>query len=80
METVKLKGQEKMSILAELNEHRGDIVFPVIQKLLLSLLNEAREINDTSEGTDSYRIQGRISAFKELQGYFSRNNVNFTTR
>jgi len=64
-----LKNAEKMSLVGEIYDSRGERGLLLVARLLHSLIQETRELNDTASLDEVVRNQGAISAYKQVLYY-----------
>ena len=67
-----LKDPMKVALIADLNHAQGDVGVKKVMSLLEILISETREDNDTADGSQFYRNQGKIQGFKEFMEIIRR--------
>lgn len=64
-----VKNAEKVDLIAQIHDSRGERGLHLISDLLVIMIQETRELNDTAALDEVPQNQGRISAFRDLLDY-----------
>lgn len=64
-----VKNAEKVDLIAQIHDSRGERGIHLISELLAIMVQETRELNDTAAPDEVLQNQGRISAFRDLQDF-----------